>query len=41
MNERNKLTTCKEGNSRLLDEVFKTKPIKERAKDQIQYLKCT
>jgi len=32
MNGRSKFTTCKKGNSRLLDTAFKTKPIKERAK---------
>jgi len=33
MDGRDKLTTCKRGNSRLLDTTFEMKPIKERAKD--------
>jgi len=37
MNKRSKLIIYKGGNSRLLDKVFKTKPIKERAKDQTQH----
>jgi len=32
MDGRSKFTTCKKGNSRLLDTAFKMKPIKERAK---------
>ena len=37
MNKRSKLIIYKGGNSRLLDKVFKTKPIKEKAKDQTQH----
>ena len=32
MDSRSKFTTCKRGNSRLLDTAFETKPIKEKAK---------
>jgi len=32
MDGRSKFTTCKRGNSRLLDTAFETKPIKEKAK---------
>jgi len=42
MDDRDKLTTCKRGNSRLLDTAFEIKPIKERAKDHFfQHLKRT
>jgi len=39
MNSKNRVTTCQRGDSRLLDENFRFKPIKEENKIPNQHLK--